>query len=133
LEGPGCLLSTGAPNCPVHTGHCTLQRLQIADWLVSASGGIGPPGGWNWTVRCTCWSLAPADVSTSHLPTGTSDCGVNYSRRSLVFPRATLSVGPCTRLSGGWHRTVRCYTDHSKFLFSFQFSFAPFDLTSYSP
>jgi hypothetical protein len=24
LEGPGCILSTGASDYPVHTGHCTV-------------------------------------------------------------------------------------------------------------
>ena len=39
LEGPNCLLSEGTPDYPVHTGQCTVQQLQIADWLLSTSRG----------------------------------------------------------------------------------------------
>jgi hypothetical protein len=31
LEGPGCLLSAGAPDCPVHTRHCI-----VADFFPSS-------------------------------------------------------------------------------------------------
>jgi hypothetical protein len=31
LEGLGCLLSAGAPDCPMHTGHCT-----VADFFPSS-------------------------------------------------------------------------------------------------
>jgi hypothetical protein len=52
LEGPGCLLSAGAPDCPMHNGHCTggnffpsLAKLTIVDrWSLDTPDSQVQPG-----------------------------------------------------------------------------------------
>jgi hypothetical protein len=120
LEGPSCLLLAGAPDYSVHTGHYTMQRLRIPDWLISISRGTRLSGGWHWTVRCANWPLALADVSTSHWVAGTpdcpalrADCPVFVADAGFIVPRAAPSGGPSTGLSDA-HRTVRWLApDHS--------------------
>jgi hypothetical protein len=80
--------------------HQTLHGVMATYLLIGCFpllGGTGPSGGWHRTVRCTSWSLAPADVSTSRWPAGTSDypaldadCSMIYSRWSLGFPKSGL-------------------------------------------
>jgi hypothetical protein len=94
------------------TGH----DKESPDWLVSASMGIRLSGARHRTVRCACRPLASVDMATSHCTTGTPDClvprvdhPVNYNRRSQKNQRAASLAGPCTGLSGEWHRTIRRY------------------------
>jgi hypothetical protein len=96
----------GALDCPMHTGHCIVQRLQIL-WLA---------GFLFWghrTIRCTRWPLAPADVSTSRwmadtpgCPALCANCPVIYSQHWLIFLESSPLVRPWTGLSGA-HQTDR--------------------------
>jgi hypothetical protein len=100
------------------TGQSTVQQQRIP-WSVTFCF---------WGHRTVRWVASDhwpeVDVATSHWLAGTSDCPshradglVNYSRQRLIFTESWLFDGPCTRLSGGWHRIVWCYTDQSAFYF----------------
>jgi hypothetical protein len=91
------------------------------------------------SVRCATWPLLLANVAASHCAAGTPDCStpradrpVNYSRRNLEFSRAASwpdRAPDCpvhTRLTGGWHRTVRCCAVQHTFSFFFLVFFCTF-------
>jgi hypothetical protein len=108
--------------CPrVHrTVRCTPDTTQCNSYrslfgCFPLLGGTEPSGGWHRNVRCSCWPLAPADVSTSRWSAGTpdypalrADRPVNYSRQCLVFSESSplISAGSCTGLFGA-RRIVR--------------------------
>jgi hypothetical protein len=75
--------------CTPDTARCNDYRSLTCSF--SLLGGTRPSGRWHRTVRCTCWPLAPANMSSRRWPAGTSDCStlrvdcpVNYSRGSLL-------------------------------------------------
>jgi hypothetical protein len=124
--------------CTPDIAQCNGYESPIGHFLLL--GGTEPSDGWHRTVRCTCWALAPADVSSSRWATGTPDCSVlhadrpvNYSRRSLLFLRASRSTGPWLDFPLGGTGPSGAMQDNPIARFSFQLSFAPVDLTSYSP
>jgi hypothetical protein len=126
-EGNSCLLSSGAPDSPVH--HRTLSGADFLPYLakptVGSLGAVGAPD----TVRCTLDSLVPppdrwlghvsrADRAVDRWPGRplahrtvrcTPDSPVNYSRTPLITSRERL-----VRLSQpGAPDTVRCTTGQS--------------------
>jgi hypothetical protein len=84
-EGKSCLLSPGAPDSPVHTGHCPM-RISILLWR---SRPLAPGSRW----------------STGHCPVHTGQSGA--PARPLARPR--VSRRSCSRPMA--HRTVRCTPD----------------------
>jgi hypothetical protein len=135
-EGNSCLLSSGAPDSPVH--HRTLSGADFLPYLakptVGSLGAVGAPD----TVRCTPDSPVPppdrwlghvsrADRAADRWPGRplahrtvrcTPDSPVNYSCTPLIYSRerqvslsqpGTPDTVRCT--TGhypGHHRTVRC-------------------------
>jgi hypothetical protein len=90
-EGQPCLLSSGAPDSPVHTGHCPVPDFlpKMAQPTVANLGAVGAPdmSCAYRTVRCPLPTVGPATCRTQ-------------------IPRPT--VGPADRwLTGqsGAHRT----------------------------
>ena len=129
LEGHPCLLSSGAPDSPVHTGHYPVPDLlpKMAKPTVADAGAVGAPdmSGAHRTVRfplptvgsATC----PARIARPTVGPGrplahrtvrcTPDSPVNFSRTPPAnFPRAaSLSRASLAhRTLSGAHRTVRC-------------------------
>ena len=93
LEGNISFLSGGAPDSPVHTGHCPVPDFfpSVAKPTVGSFGAVGAPdmSGAHRTVRCL------------HLAVGSATCPAQITRPT---------VGPADRwLTGqsGAHRTVR--------------------------
>ena len=90
LEGYSCLLSSGAPNSPVHTGHCPVPDFlpKMARPTVADLGAVGAPdmSGAHRTVRCTPDSPVPPSDRWPGRPLAhrtvrcTPDSPVNFSR-----------------------------------------------------
>jgi hypothetical protein len=97
LEGHSCLLTFGAPDSPVQTGHCPVPDFlpKMAQSTVASQRAVGAPdmSGAHQTVRCPL------------LAVGSATCPAQIARPT---------VGPAdrwlTRQSGA-HRTVRCSPD----------------------
>jgi hypothetical protein len=120
-EGNSCLLSTGAPDSPVH--HRTLSGADFFPILAQPTVGDLEPLA-HRTVRCSHPTVGsatrhariarPTIGAPDHWLTGQSgdspDSPVNYSRTLLTwFPRAATSPQPTHRtLSGAPLDTVRC-------------------------
>jgi hypothetical protein len=82
----------GAPDCPV----CHMTVGSRSTWQLAVA----------WLIHQTVWRLA-------------WNVRWIFSRRRLKTPRAESWSGLCTRLSSGWHQTVRCYTVQQLFPISF--------------
>jgi hypothetical protein len=93
LEGPGCLLSVGAPDIPVHTEQQIVRALGVTENPLI--GWFPLLGALDYSVQGTGLSSKPIDswpganVTTSRWTAVTSDCPaprvdrpVNYSRHS---------------------------------------------------
>ena len=134
-EGNSCLLSLGAPDSPVHTGHCPV-RISFLKWRSRPLAALEPLvhrtlSGAHRTVRCTPDSPVPppdrwlghvscADRAADRWPGRplahrtvrcTPDSPVNYSRTPPIeFSRAASSHEPAWRTGHCpvHHRTVRC-------------------------
>jgi hypothetical protein len=127
----------GRPLLPYVRGHPRLSDVHRTVNSTRTNAAKNPLIGWFPLLGCPYRGLASADVSTSRCATGTPDCPapradrpVNYSRRRLKNLRAVSSDKPCTGLSDGWHRTVRCSAvQHLLFVSSFVFLLFLLDLT----
>jgi hypothetical protein len=128
-EGKSCLLSPGAPDSPVHTGHCPVR----ISFLLWRSRPLAPGSRWR-TGHCPVHTgqsgapsrpLARPRVSRRSRsrplarPTdGSSDSPVHYSRTPLIYSRerqvrlSQPSTSDTVRCTTGHcpvhHRTVRC-------------------------
>jgi hypothetical protein len=105
LEGPGCLLSASAPDCPVHNGQGTVRALDaVENHLI----------GWFSLLWGSRLSGAPldrwpeADVVGSRCTTGTPDCPVHRTDCPVNFSRHKLKKIESKKLAWTVHRTVRC-------------------------
>jgi hypothetical protein len=119
-EGNSCLLSRGAPDSPVHTGHCLVPDFlpSEAKPTVGSQRAVGAPDSpvppssrWLGHVSCAdCaadrWPSRPLAHRTVRC---TPDSPVNYSRTSPVnsWERPVRSSQP------GAPDTVRCTTGQS--------------------
>jgi hypothetical protein len=91
-EGNSCLLSSGAPDSPVHTGHCPVR----ISFLLCRSRPLAPESRWR-TGHCPVYtgqSGAPPDRWLGHM-----SCADRAADR---WPGRPLA-----------HRTVRCTPDSS--------------------
>jgi hypothetical protein len=121
LEGKSCLLSPGAPDSPVHTGHCPVR----ISFLLWRSRMLVPGSRWR-TGHCpvhTGQSGAPSrslarprvlrrsrSRPLARPTVGSPDSSVNYSRTPLIHSReweVRLSQ-PGAPDSPMHHQTVRC-------------------------
>jgi hypothetical protein len=126
-EGISCLLSTGAPDSPVH--HRTLSGADLFPYLAKPTVGALEPlahrtlSGAHRTVRCPLLAVGsatrrarikrptvgPATVGSPDTVRCTPDSPVNYSRTPLISSREQQ-----VRLSQpGAPDTVRCTTGQS--------------------
>jgi hypothetical protein len=131
-EGYPCLLSSGAPDSPVHTGHCPVPdlfpytaQLTVADRWRSGSRWRTGQSGAHRTVRCPLFDRWSGHVSRADSAADrwlsrplahrtvlcTPDSPVNYSRtpsansrEQAVCAEAAWRTGHCPV----HHRTVRC-------------------------
>jgi hypothetical protein len=120
LEGNSCLLSPGAPDSPVHTGHYPVR----ISFLLWRSRPLAPRSRWR-TGHCpvhTGQSSAPSrplarpcvlrrsrSRPLARPTVGSPDSPVNYSRTPLIYSRECQ-----VRLSQpGTPDTVRCTTGQS--------------------
>jgi hypothetical protein len=120
LEGKSCLLSPGAPDSPVHTGHCPV-RISFLSWR---SRPLAPGSRWR-TGHCPVYTgqsgapsrpLARPRVSRRSRsrplarPTvGSPDSPVNYS----PTPSNSSRERPVRLSQPGAQDTVRCTTGQS--------------------
>jgi hypothetical protein len=118
-EGKSCLLSPGAPDSPVHTGHCSV-RISFLSWR---SRPLAPGSRWR-TGHCpvhTGQSGAPSrplarprvlrrscSRPLARPTVGSPDSPVNYSRTSPMNSRER----PVRSSQPGAPVTVRCTTGH---------------------
>jgi hypothetical protein len=120
-EGKSCLLSPGAPDSPVHTGHCPVR----ISFLLWRSRPLAPGSHWR-TGHClvhTGQSGAPSrPLARPRVSRGsrgrplahrtvwcTPDSPVNYSRTPLINSRER----PVRLSQPGAPGTVRCTTGQS--------------------
>jgi hypothetical protein len=126
-EGNSCLLSRGAPDSPVHTGHCPVPDFfpYLVQPTVGSQRAVGAPdmSGAHRTVRCPLLAVGSATCPTQitrptvgpvdRWLTGhvrcTPDSPVNYSRTSPVNSRER----PVRSSQLGAPDTVRCTTGQS--------------------
>jgi hypothetical protein len=84
-EGKSCLLSPGAPDSPVHTGHCPVQ----ISFLLWRSRLLAPGSRWR-TRHCPVHTIGSPD---SLVPPLDRWLGPRVSRRSRSRPLARPTVG----------------------------------------
>jgi hypothetical protein len=120
LEGGSCLLSSGAPDSPVHTGHCPVPDLlpKMARPTVADLGAVGAPDSlvppsdrWPGHVSradsaADRWTGRPLAHRTVRC---TPDSPVNFSRT----PSANSRERPVRPRQPGAPDTVRCTTGQS--------------------
>jgi hypothetical protein len=114
-EGNSCLLSSGAPDSPVHTRQCPVPDFfpSMAKPTVGSQRAIGAPdmSGAHRTVRCPLLAIGsatcPAQIARPTV--GSPDSPVNYSRMSPVNSRER----PVCSSQPGAPDTVRCTTGQS--------------------
>jgi hypothetical protein len=126
LEGHSCLLSSGAPDSPVHTGQCPVPDFlpKMAQPTVADLGAVGAPdmSGAHRTVRCplptvgsaTCRARSAADRwpgrPLAHRTVRcTLDSPMNFSRT----PSANSRERPLRSRQPGAPDTIRCTTGQS--------------------
>jgi hypothetical protein len=120
LEGHSCLLSSGAPDSPVHTGQCPVPDFfpSMAKSTVGSQRAVGAPD--SPVPHSDRWldHVSRADFATDRLPGRplahrtvrcTPDSPVNYSRTSPVNSREQ----PLRSSQPGAPDTVRCSTGQS--------------------
>jgi hypothetical protein len=69
LEGLGCLLSAGAPDCPVHTRHCTVANFFPSSVELTVESDVGAFG--RLAHQTVLWgfpTIDPADVAATWPP-----------------------------------------------------------------
>jgi hypothetical protein len=114
-EGNSCLLSRGAPDSPVHTGHCPVPDFfpSVAKPTVGSLGAVGAPDSPVHTGQSGAPFLAvgsatcPAQIAWPTV--GSPDSPVNYSRTSPMNSREQ----PVRSSQPGAPDTVRCTTGQS--------------------
>jgi hypothetical protein len=114
LEGHSCLLSSGAPDSPVHTGHCPVPDFfpSTAKSTVGSQRAVGAPDMSGAPFRPLARPRVARGFRGRPLarPTvGSPDSPVNYSRTSPVNSRER----PVRQSQSSAPDTVRCTTGQS--------------------
>ena len=115
LKGYPCLLSSGAPDSPVHTGQCPVPDSFpcLAQSTVADAGAVGAPdmSGAHRTVRCHLLAVGsatcPAQIAWPTV--GSPNSPVNFSRT----PSANSRERALRPREPGAPDTVRCTTGQS--------------------